>query len=180
MDDDFIEFDELENAIDNLEMAAHFLKLADAGKRWKWTIIALHQALYGFAVSAIRGTDGRHLVDQKRDRLISIWEALDRAKNPLWMPWSHSIPLTTTPDEDRAIRRLVEEFRNGFEHFRPQLWLIEVSGLPVLLHHVSRVILFLALDSNCITYVDRKQEPRIRAAFTSIAQALEELKGLKL
>ena len=49
---EWLYLDELENAIDNLEMVPHFLEEINSTMKWKWTIIALHQALYGFAVCA--------------------------------------------------------------------------------------------------------------------------------
>jgi len=168
----WIEFDEVENAIDNLEMIAHCLQFQNLDKRWKWVIIAAHQALYGFAIAAIRGTDASHLID-KHNRLLGINEALERTKDKAALPWSHSIPLDITPDEEQAIKKLIKEFRNNFEHFRPQLWLIEVSGMPNIIGHIMRVIKFLALESNCITYVEESQIARIQNALEQIQQEIK-------
>lgn len=56
MNGKWLELDELENAIDNLEMASYFLEQIKSEKKWKWAIIATHQALYGFAICSIKGT----------------------------------------------------------------------------------------------------------------------------
>jgi hypothetical protein len=45
------------NALDYLEKAHLFiLKIEVEAISWKWVILALHGALYGFAISALRGT----------------------------------------------------------------------------------------------------------------------------
>ena len=41
----WLRLDELENAINNLEMVKYFLEELDDPIRWKWATIALHQAL---------------------------------------------------------------------------------------------------------------------------------------
>lgn len=65
--EEFFEIDETENLIDNLEMVAHFLDTSIAYK-WKWVIIALHQALYGSLIASLQGTDARQtVVDRKKD-----------------------------------------------------------------------------------------------------------------
>jgi hypothetical protein len=56
MEQDLYETNELENAVDYLEMLSHFLAEPMTGSRWKWVIIAAHQALYSFSICALRGT----------------------------------------------------------------------------------------------------------------------------
>jgi len=52
-----IETDTEENALDSLEMSAEFLSRSDMKHQWKWVSIALFNALYGFCIAAIRGTN---------------------------------------------------------------------------------------------------------------------------
>jgi hypothetical protein len=61
---DYFDFDEIDNAIDNLEMVAHFLNSTFAFK-WKWVCIALYQSLYGLAIAALGGNDPRQTVYDK-------------------------------------------------------------------------------------------------------------------
>ena len=56
-----IEIDEIKNLIDNLEMVKYFLDTSLPYK-WKWIMIALHQALYGALISTLQGTDHRQTV----------------------------------------------------------------------------------------------------------------------
>lgn len=48
--------DELENAIDYLEQASEYYKDKEEKHRFKWMMISLHGALYGFGVCAIKGS----------------------------------------------------------------------------------------------------------------------------
>jgi len=51
------ELDEEHNALDYLEMGVRSLMEVERTPwAWKWVCIALHGALYGFAVCAVKGT----------------------------------------------------------------------------------------------------------------------------
>lgn len=47
------EVDAITNATDYLEMIAHFLGMNQSPWRWKWVVLATHQALYTFMVMAL-------------------------------------------------------------------------------------------------------------------------------
>jgi hypothetical protein len=65
--EDHFDIDEVENLIDNLEMVSHFLE-APIPYKWKWTVIALYQALYGALITTLQGTDARQtVVDRQKD-----------------------------------------------------------------------------------------------------------------
>jgi len=65
--EDRFEINEIDNLIDNVEMVAHFLETSISYK-WKWVVIALHQALYGALISALQGSDPRQtVVDRQKD-----------------------------------------------------------------------------------------------------------------
>ncbi|WP_158735135.1 hypothetical protein [Alteribacillus sp. YIM 98480] len=53
----YYRIDELENAVDYLETTLIYLKDTEHPHRFKWLMISLHGALYGFGVLAIKGTD---------------------------------------------------------------------------------------------------------------------------
>lgn len=54
----YLTTDDDRDAVGALEMTAHFLELAeqDPQRMWKWTIIALHNAIQGFMALNLRGT----------------------------------------------------------------------------------------------------------------------------
>jgi len=154
--------DERENAVDFLWTAASFYSGSHPHK-WKWLTISLHGALYSFAVLAVTGTDPDRVSKGKEGKakhLISMWEALNRCQNDIYMLQYHdSRRLHVSSDELRALKMLSQEFRNNFEHFMPKLWSIEVSGFSAIVNHVCRVIHFLALESGNVrlTHEQRKK-----------------------
>lgn len=119
----------------------------------------------------------QHLVDPNskkgEGKLIGIWEALRRAQDARYLPWANCIPLTISQEEDEAIRKIINEFRNEFEHFTPKSWTIEISGMPQILRQVFRVIGFLALESNCITYFEADQKLGVENALSRIQKILD-------
>jgi hypothetical protein len=172
--ENWLRLDERSNALDNLRMCEHFLRALPDSIRWKWAIVALHQALYGFAIAAVQGTDAssvRKNPDDPNSHLISIWEALRRAKDPRYLR-PGGIPLVTTPEEDKALNRLVSEFRNGFEHFAPAGWSIEVSGMHEILGRVLRLIEGVAIGTQSVRYWDDAEEQEARDAVARVAKAL--------
>ena len=55
------------NALDYLEKASFFIKQTESDNvAWKWVIISLHGALYGFAICACKGTNPERVIDFKR------------------------------------------------------------------------------------------------------------------
>ena len=172
--ENWLRLNERTNALDDLCMCEHFLRALPDPIRWKWAIIALHQALYGFALAAVQGTDAtsvRKHPDRPDSHVISVWEALRRAKDPRHL-WPGGTPLSTTPEEDQSLNRLVSEFRNGFEHFAPAGWSIEVTGMPMILGRVLRIIEGVAIGTGSVRYWDDAEEREVREAIARVAAAL--------
>ena len=172
---DWLRLDELTNAIDNLEMCAHFIGELPHPIRWKWAILALHQAIYGFAITAVKGTDDSSVLEPakpgKERRLISFWEALRRAEDPRFL-WPGATPLSQTQEERRALEKLSAEFRNGFEHFQPAGWSIEVSGMAALFRSAAGLCRRLALDHEMVRYYESDDQKRVSKAFMNLASVL--------
>lgn len=66
MKDEFVlRTDELENSIDYLEKAAFYYKNREDKYWFKWLMISLHGALYGFGVCAVKGTSSERVLEMK-------------------------------------------------------------------------------------------------------------------
>ncbi|WP_127544931.1 hypothetical protein [Paenibacillus amylolyticus] len=63
--------DELENAIDYLEKASLFYSDINYQHRFKWLMVALHGALYGFGILAIKGSNPSATVYKSLDGQIN-------------------------------------------------------------------------------------------------------------
>lgn len=166
-----------ENAIDFLEKAAESIERADEYKV-KWVSICLHAALYAFAICALQGTDPDRVAHYSKEKgkpvrkLIGFPKALRRCQKEECMHlYVQSKVLKLSDDEKRAIEKISRTLRNSFEHYLPMFWSIEVSGMPGIVRHVSRVIRFLALESGNLVLLSGDQKKRIEKALATLEQA---------
>lgn len=155
------------NALDFFEKAVAFLRETNASDiAWKWVVIGLHGAMYGFAVSACRGTDSSSVV--QGEHLISFDQALKRCESG-----RSGKPLVLSAEERESIRWLKKLLRNRFEHYRPCHWSIELHGFPTLALNCVRVIDTLATATSQWVHLERTERKRLR-------QLAEEAKALLL
>ena len=123
------------NALDYLEKANSFILLADRDPiAWKWVILCLHTALYGFAICALRGTNPDNVTyttKKGQQKLITFGDAIERCQNPQFMQMTIMSRQLVLDEADReAVRLLKKTFRDNFEHFIPKGWSIEIHGFP--------------------------------------------------
>jgi hypothetical protein len=63
----WLRFTEETNALDYLEKAYFFIRETEYNRTaWKWVILSLHGALYGFAICALKGTNPERVTDFKQ------------------------------------------------------------------------------------------------------------------
>lgn len=163
--------DELENAIDFLEQASIFYNNKENPHRFKWVCICLHGALYGFAVSNVRGTDpvNRVLVESKKKKefherdLKGIWSVLELCKDKEMLPTEFGRVLELDENKTAAIVKVIN-YRNSFSHFKPSGYSI-MGSLDEIVGPILEVIYFFAFESNNILYSSRGQKERIQQAF---------------
>ena len=168
MTERYLKFTEETNALDYLERAAQFMREASTDDRaWKWAVIALHGALYGFAICACKGNDYYTVTyETKRGdrRLISFQEALAACQDPQKIMMTVlSKPLVLTTDQKTAIDRLQRTLRNPFEHYIPTSWRIEKHGMSIIAIHCLEVIRFLALEVGNCTKLSGEQAAHVGA-----------------
>jgi hypothetical protein len=153
------------NALDFFEKTVIFLRETDKSDvAWKWVVIGLHGALYGFAVSACHGTDSSSVVEN--DHLISFDEAVKRC-----VKGRAGNPLVLSPKERESVRWLQKILRNRFEHYRPCRWSIELHGFPTLALNCVRVIETLATETSRSVHLNREQRAHLK-------QLAEEAKSI--
>jgi hypothetical protein len=156
------------NALDYLEQAYQYIHQTDKNVfAWKWVILALHGALYGFAISACRGTNPDNVTRTSANgkvKLISFDDALELCQNPDWMETAClSKPLRLTLQQKKSIRQLKQQFRNNFEHYIPRGWSIEIHGMPQISLDVLAVIRFLATESSVFVHLNHVQKKKIKS-----------------
>ena len=148
----WIRFDEQTNALDYLEKCFTFLKTVELEpQNWKWVIITLHSALYGFAISACKGMNSESVITKTKkghERLIDFDEAIKRCLNPLWMSVNINYQkFEFSLNQQNSIRKLHKVLRNNFEHFTPKSWSIELHYLPDMVYDCFEVIRLLIIYS---------------------------------
>jgi hypothetical protein len=155
----YLELSEQKNAIDYLEKASWFINQANKDTMsWKWVVISLHGALYGFAICASKRTTSESVIN-KNGYLIGFWDALKRCQDPKWMSMlTTSKHLTLSNSQKESIRILKNLIRNNIEHFKPKTWLLELHGISQIAIDTLEVIKFLALETN--THVNLTESQR--------------------
>lgn len=146
----FLDFNETSNAQDYFTRALHFLRQTPEDPyAWKWAFIALHSALYGFAIIACAGSDYFQVLIPKKNKkltgdenLISCRAALIRLQDPKCF----TPPLVLTDSQKRSIRLLNDVLRNKFMHYIPCGWTIEMSGVTTIIEDVTFVVEHIALN----------------------------------
>jgi hypothetical protein len=144
MVDDYVRFDEYEDALVSLELIAHVAPLVrEKPQHWKWMIVGAHSALQGAMVCALADSTGTSILTEKsatemlrwldadpatrgqcpKERLADFGELLKRCI-------ARSGLLELTPEQRKDIGRLHDHFRNNLVHFTPKGWSIEKAGLP--------------------------------------------------
>lgn len=170
------------NALDYLEKAAWFIQQTEKDLlAWKWVVLSLHGALYGFAICACQGTNYENVVTKNKkgeEKLIPFDKALELCQDNKHMGMlAHSQPLALTGTQSDSIRRLKKELRNKMEHYVPSGWSIEVHGIPAIAIDVLDVIQFLAIETQ--TYIHLKQA-QMRRVKSRVFQSKKFLKKTKL
>lgn len=173
----YLDLDEKNNAIDNLEQVYSFICKTDTDyKAWKWVIITVDAALYGFSICACAGTN-QLTVTSKKGYLISFNKALERCQDERWMGrLSFGKALVLSSSQKKSIDWIHKTFRNNFIHFPPKGWSIELHGMPHIVMDALDVIRFLAIKTK---YVSLNSSQR-RKVKSTVYQSKRLLKKNKL
>lgn len=164
----YLRFSEETNAIDYLERAGEFIKETSSNPRaWKWVILSLHGALYGFAISACKSSDYQSVVKKTKkgyERLITLDEALAMCQDKNWMGTLHGgLSLNLSTSQKDSIRRLKATLRNNFEHYIPGGWSIEMHGFPRISMDILDVIRFFAVETFRYQHLNQAQRKKIKS-----------------
>ena len=164
----WLRFTEETNALDYLERAGEFIRLTETDQRaWKWAILSLHGALYGFAIVACKGTSPDIVTrTTKRGRryLLSLEEALRMCQDQTWMgTLEGGQALSLSPSQSDSVRKVKATLRNNFEHYTPGGWSIEIHGLPTIAMDILDVIRFLSVETFRYQNLKQRQRRKIRS-----------------
>lgn len=191
MNTEYLRTDEWQEAVSALESVAEFAeKVSIDPYRWKWVIIAVHNAVQGFMVLALRRGSGlmalKDKVAQKwleayergetypEEKLDTFLNLYTKIKSPKMCCYGHSKHFLPTVNNDRSMKRL-NEFRNEFIHFVPKGWSLQLEGLPDICLNCLSVLSFLAWESGNIMWNESEMRSRAEAAYKSSVESLTQV-----
>jgi hypothetical protein len=184
---------EAQDAVFSLEVTVdHLAKTANDLRHWKWVIVALHNALQGFMVLALKGSNAFAVT--KKDSLKKLWEAEKRddqtvppaeldtttwlykkIQDPKYMRmYMHSKVFSPSGTQNKSVEKL-KVLRDEFIHFFPKSWGIEVSGLPQFVEDSMGVIDFLVFTSGNILWHDDSLESKASGLIECIREQIEAI-----
>ncbi|PPC93068.1 MAG: hypothetical protein CTY33_09460 [Methylotenera sp.] len=190
----WFETDEIEEAVSALEVLAKWTEILVFDiSYWKWVILVTHNAMQGFMVIALRGSDRLRPL---RDDVAKKWleahqngtdypvEKLDnfsnlykKIKSDLMLFFVHSKKFVSSSSQDTSVRRL-NSFRDDFIHFLPQSWSIEVSGMPKICADCLNIIHFLGWESGNVTWYEQGKRIRAEKAIATIRENLATIENI--
>lgn len=175
--ENWLETDELQDAVFALQFVEEQLTKLNATmdpRTWKWVVIGLHNALQGFMVLALRGTDNYRVLteisakewmkaNERRDyrftqpKLDTYLNLYKKIKSKSMCIYTNSKMFKPTGTQDKNVK-ILNFYRNDFIHFLPKGWLIETSGFPLIVDDCLEIISFLAFDCGNIVWYEDKLE----------------------
>ena len=190
----WLETDEFQETVLALQLTTEqLLHLATNGNLhyWTWVIVCLHNALQGFMVLALRGTNNMNVLtkdcaeewlaayergdgqypEQKLDRFLNLYK---KVKSKQMKMYVNSQPLKPSGTQSRSVKKL-NAFRNDFIHFVPKGWSIEVSGLPQIVDDCLNIISFLAFECGNIFWDEQELETLTKVLLERSQQSLRRI-----
>ena len=192
-EDEWLKTDEWIETVSDFEMFSEQLqRVIDDPRQWKWAIFALHSGIQGMMVLALEGSHGLNVLHEKdaerwlnwyegnrsdepepRGKLanfLDLYRKIKDDKSPM-KRYGDSQQFVPTGTQDQSIKRL-NHWRNKFVHFTPQLWVLELGGLPAIMSDCLEIAEFLAWESGNIIWHEQDLKERLKAAFTSAHKSL--------
>lgn len=152
----YFRLDERSNALDYLrKVRLHLTEVENDQWAWKWAFIALHGALYGFAITVAKGTDDSSVL-KKNGQLISFCSALEHCQKI-------GAVEKLSDSQEKSLKLLTESLRNEFMHFQPKGWSIEIHGFPKIAIEVLGLVQALSKHPNVCIHMSGRQLKEIRS-----------------
>lgn len=180
MNDHWLRTDEHEEVVSALEAVAEWSgRIETKIDFWKWVVLAMHNAVQGFMVITLRGSDGlrplkndiaaewliayREGGKYPKEKLDSFLNLYKKIKSDSMLFYVHSKKFIPSGSQGRSIKKL-NSLRDDFIHFLPKSWSLEVSGLPQICLDCIDVIEFLGWESGNVPWYDENHRERARQA----------------
>jgi len=195
--ENWLRTDEIQEAIISLEVVSIQLpKVSLDDHYWKWAIIGLHNALQGFMVLALQGSNYLNVLTDKcarewlatyesgrkdypEPKLDGFLNLYKKIKSERMNIYTSSILFKPNDSQEQSVKKL-HSLRNEFIHFVPKGWSLELSGLPQIFENCLDVIHFLAFECGNVFWheIDEKRTREFISLVRSSINPIKEKYGL--
>lgn len=193
--DVFLRTDELKEAVFALkEYRIRARRARMDNYEWKWALLAIHNAMQGFMVCALRGTSGlnvlkkeiarewirahragEELPQEEMDYFLALYKKI---KSKMMLQFEESSAFAPSGTQTSSVKKL-NRWRNKFIHYLPCHWSIDVRDLPALCGDVLDVIYFLNNSIN-IDFVTSDESVSRESVNVILDHAFSELFELSM
>jgi hypothetical protein len=186
----WLETDEFQETVIALRLVSEqlaYLESTGNPHYWSWVIVGLHNALQGFMVLALCGTNNINVLtedcarewlaayerrdgnypEQKLDKFLNLYKKIKSSRMQMYMDSQSFKPSGT---QCKSIKQ-INKFRNDFIHFVPKGWLIETSGLPEIIDDCLDIISFLAFECGNVFWREQDLEAQARVLMERAKQS---------
>jgi hypothetical protein len=119
-------------------------------------------------------TAGGPYPKEQMDVFLSLY---DKVKSDVVCRYVHSKKFVPGASHDSSMIKL-NELRNAFVHFLPEVWAIEAAGLPAICLDCLEVAYFLAWESGTILWHDEKLSRRAQTALSVLQAELRAIQNI--
>jgi hypothetical protein len=186
----YLRTDEAEDVIASLELCQDcLLLLKEQPARWKWLMVALHNAAQGAMACHLSGTAQlgalekmsarrwlEHLTASRctrpapKERLADFTELLSRLSSANKRLELAGPIIQVSEDQKRSLKKL-NDLRRGFAHFTPKGWSIELSGMPAIIGDTAAVIGSIADASWAFRHLNEDRARRLSELLCQIRRS---------
>ncbi len=187
----YLRTDEEAETANAVMMAAQFADRAHEDPHlWRWIIVAMHNAAQGAMVLSLRHGNGllaltdecyapwmqayeRHETPppEKLDSYLNLYK---KVKHSQWGQVGGNKRFIPNGSEGQDIK-LLNSLRNDFIHFTPKGWSLEVDGLPRICLSASRLISFLALETQNVFWHAVESRSLLEQSLAAFTGSMNEL-----
>lgn len=190
----YLSTNRVNEVISSLELTTENLqKVSKDANRWKWIIIATHNALQNIMVEALWLGNGFGAMTDKsvkkwyeeyennnessvQLRLANFNDLYKRIKKKkLMCGYVHSRPFKPEQKHTLAVKN-INLIRNRFIHFEISVWGLEINGLPDICINCMEILKFLVLESGNIAIWDAIERERLNKSIDNSVNMLMSIR----
>ena len=192
---EFLFTNRINETISSLEVATENINQVGVDKnRWKWIIIATHNALQNTMVEALWLGNGFQAMTKKSVKkwMEVHYQESDNKKYPalkldsfpelyksicdtnIMSGYIHSKAFTAEKRHNDSVIKL-NKIRNRFIHFEITTWSLNINGIPNIIIDCIDILTFLIRDSNNILITNPEYEDILNKSLNKLAHLLQQI-----